>query len=197
MYTTEAIVLKTMPMGEADELVSIYTKDFGKLRLRARSSKKITTKQGNFIHSMAILSCNFVSTRAGYLFSGIKSIRGYTDISEDISASAYVSSFFTLCDDIFYDGQKDEEIWQLLCNVLEEARGALRENSPDEAREYLWRREKQWLLSLLAILGLKPKNLNLDNVKNARQLDIYLQRVMQNKLERKIEFFGMKATVSQ
>ena len=194
MYTTEAIVLKIMPSGEADEFVSIYTKDFGRLHVKARSSKKITTKQGNFLHSTAVLRCNFVSTKGGYLFSGIDSIIGYKEVAEDILASAYVSSFFNICNSIFYDGQKDEAIWELLTGVLEDADKALALKDESERREYLWRKEKQWLLSLLTIMGLKPKDLGLDKVKNARQLDIYIQRLMQNKLERRIDFFGLKTT---
>lgn len=196
MYTTDAIVLRAMQIGEADEFVSVYTRDFGRLWVKARSSKKIKTKQGNFLHSNAVLRCSFVSTRAGYLFSGIKSIKGYNSISEDISASAYVSSFFSLCDSIFYDGQKDEAIWELLENVLEDAASAATKSREDERREHLWRSEKDWLLSLLTILGLKPQKLDFGRVKNARQLDIYLQRLMQNKLERPVEFFGLKTSVS-
>lgn len=194
MYSTDAIVLSRRPAGEADELVSCYTRDFGKLVIKARSSKKITTKQGIFLHNPSVIQCNFVMTRAGYMFSGIKSIRGYPAISENITALAYVTSFLRLCDRIIYEGQKDEEIWELLCRVFEDAdRLAVVENS----REELWRAEKEWLLSLLNILGFAPEKLNLKRVKNARQLDIYIQRLLQNKLEYPIEFFGLKNHVQK
>lgn len=42
-YTT-AIVLKVSPKGEIDSIVTLYTKDFGKVIAKAKSLKKITSK---------------------------------------------------------------------------------------------------------------------------------------------------------
>jgi len=189
MYSTDAIVLGIRPAGEADELVSCYTRDFGKMIIKARSSKKITTKQGIFLHNPSVIRCNFVISRAGYIFSGIKSIKGHSAISDNITALAYTMSFLQLCDRITYEGQKDEEMWELLCKVLQDASSIA---DKDNSREELWRAEKEWLISLLNILGLAPQNLNLERVKNARQLDIYIRRLLQNKLEYSVEFFGLK-----
>ena len=41
---TRAWVLDRVPVGEADELVTLYTEQFGKIRARARSIRKITSK---------------------------------------------------------------------------------------------------------------------------------------------------------
>ncbi|MEX0877411.1 MAG: DNA repair protein RecO [Candidatus Spechtbacterales bacterium] len=189
MYFTDAIVLGSRPTGEADELVSCYTRDFGKMIIKARSSKKITTKQGIFLHNPSIIRFNFVISRTGYIFSGIKSIKGHPAISDNITALAYVMSFLQLCDKITYEGQKDEEMWELLCKVLRDASSVAEK---DSSREELWKAEKEWLISLLGILGLAPQNLNFERVKNARQLDIYIRRLLQNKLEYSVEFFGLK-----
>src|SRR3989338_9688825 len=112
MYKTEAIILSVRKIGEADELINIYTKDFGKLLIKARSAKKITTRQGNFLHTPSIVYCNFVSTRAGYVLSGIKNTKEYPGISRDIFASGFVSSFLELSNSVLSDGQKDEKLWR-------------------------------------------------------------------------------------
>ena len=41
---TKGIVLKAMPYKENDQLVTIYTYEFGKLTIRARGSRKLTSK---------------------------------------------------------------------------------------------------------------------------------------------------------
>lgn len=189
MYSTDAIVLGNRPSGEADELVSCYTRDFGKMVIKARSSKKITTKQGIFLHNPSVIRCNFVMSRAGYIFSGIKSVKDYPAVVGDITALAYVMSFLQLCDRITYEGQKDEEMWELLSKVLEDASGIA---GKDNNREELWRAEKDWLMSLLNILGFASQSLNLERVKNAQQLDLYIRRLLQNRLEYSVEFFGLK-----
>ena len=175
--------------GEANELVNFYTKDFGKLLIKATSTKKITTRQGNFLHTPSIVYCSFVSTRAGYVLSGIKSTKEYSNISGDIFALGFVSSFLDLTDSVLQDGQKDEKLWNLFVRVLEESSGTV---GKKDARQVLWRMEKAWLLTFLAVLGLKPKKLNLNNIKSASGLDSYIKRILQDKFERQIYFFGLK-----
>ena len=199
MYKTEAIILSVRKIGEADELINIYTKDFGKLLIKARSAKKITTRQGNFLHTPSIVYCNIVSTRAGYVLSGIKNTKEYPGISRDIFASGFVSSFLELSNSVLSDGQKDEKLWRLLVRVFEEASGAVGlprlvsgETGKKGARHILWRMEKAWLLTLLAVLGLKPEKLKLGGIKSATALDVYIQRMLQDKFERRIYFFGLK-----
>jgi hypothetical protein len=43
-YRTQGIILKTQDVGEADRVFTVFTKQFGKLRLRAVSERKITSK---------------------------------------------------------------------------------------------------------------------------------------------------------
>ncbi|MDP4010281.1 MAG: DNA repair protein RecO [Candidatus Spechtbacteria bacterium] len=191
MYSTEAIVLGSVESGEADEMVSFYTKDFGKLSIKVKGSKKSTTKQGNFLHKPSVVAFNFVSARAGYILSGIKSIRDYSAISENIYALAYTSSFLGLASGIFYEGQKDEQTWNLLVSVLEESSDLAEKNAE---REQFWKKEKEWLIYLLHILGLKPEKLELGNINDASGIDKYIHDLLTNKLERPIEFFGLRSS---
>ena len=73
--------------------------------------------------------------------------------------------------------------------MLEEASGTV---GKKDAKQVLWRMEKAWLLTLLAVLGLRPEKLKLSNIKSASGLDAYIQRILQDKFERRIYFFGLK-----
>lgn len=200
MYTTEAIILSIKRLGEADELVNFYTKDFGKLLIKAKSAKKITTRQGNFFHSPAIVRCSFVPTRAGFTLSGIKSLKEYPKISNNIFASGFVISFLELSNLVVHEGQKDKKLWNLIVRVLEEASGVVDESNcaidcargEMDARRTLWRMEKAWLLTLLAVLGLKPDKLELSSIKSPSGLDTHIKGILQDKFERSIYFFGLK-----
>src|SRR3989338_7211002 len=41
---TKAIILKKQPLGEADEIITVFTEDYGKLRLLGKATKKNTSK---------------------------------------------------------------------------------------------------------------------------------------------------------
>lgn len=189
MYTTDAIVLKIIPVGEADELVSFYTSDFGKMVIKVRGSKKITTKQGNFLHDMALVRISFIMGRAGAILSGIKSIKAYRALSSDLYGCGYTMSYLALCDKLIYEGMSDPALWRLLISVLDEAEELTRSSK----QKLLWQREKLWLMELMNILGLKPNDVNLDRIKNPHQLDYYLQGMLENKFEQPISFFGLNA----
>ena len=52
IYTTEAIVLRTSSLGEADRLITLLTPGLGKLRAAARGVRKPTSKLGGHLDSL-------------------------------------------------------------------------------------------------------------------------------------------------
>lgn len=52
IYNTEAIVLRTSPLGEADRLLTLFTPGLGKLRATARGVRKPTSKLGGHLDSL-------------------------------------------------------------------------------------------------------------------------------------------------
>ncbi|MEK7560104.1 MAG: DNA repair protein RecO [Patescibacteria group bacterium] len=64
-YTTEGIVLKKTPYGEADFLVRILTLDFGKIDLRARGVRKEKSKLNSHLDFLDQISISFVKNGEG------------------------------------------------------------------------------------------------------------------------------------
>ena|SRR3990167_4460835 len=188
MFHTDAIVLNTKDFGEHDQLVSLYTKEFGKLRAKARSSKKATSKQANFLHIPSVISCSLVLGRQGYILSGIINKTTYGKIFSDLFALGYVLSFFNLVDSVIFDNQKDDKVWNLLKRALHDTQSLVGKNNKNN----LWNREKEWILQLLEVLGLGERIGAIPNkIHNQRQFDDYIKHVLENKLEQKVEFFGL------
>lgn len=51
MFTTEAIVLKKIPIRDGEELHELFTKDFGKIRVWTKKRKQIASvDHGSIIH---------------------------------------------------------------------------------------------------------------------------------------------------
>lgn len=192
MYTTHGILLNSAISGEVDERASIYTADFGKIKVRVRGAKKVQTKQGNYLHTPAVLRFSFVAGKSGHILSGVTNTKNYPALASDLIAQAYVISFFQLCDSLTYDEDPDEKVWSLLNSVLDSAEKASVLGGKDK-KEALWKEEKGWLVSLLDIFGLRPSEFDPGKIKTKQELDIYIQNMMQQAFERPIEFFGLKA----
>ncbi len=62
-YLSEGIILAAFPNGDLDLRLSVFTKDFGKLRAKVKSARKITSKlaghlQPGFITKLRIIEKN-------------------------------------------------------------------------------------------------------------------------------------------
>src|ERR1035438_102773 len=54
MLTSEAVVLRTWPVHEADLIVSFFTRDYGKVRGVAKSALKSRKRFGGALESMTV-----------------------------------------------------------------------------------------------------------------------------------------------
>ena len=187
MHTTDAIVLNIKNIGEHNQFVSLYTKNFGKIRVVAKSSRKITTKQGNFLHALGVYECSFVSGRSGYILAGIQSKETYFGANSNLFALGYITAFFKLVDSVVYDNLQDLNIWKFLVVSLNEAEEITKQAF--DIQNKLWQKEKLWVIELLNILGLKPQIFSLDNIRTQREMDMYLKEILENKIEERVSFF--------
>ena len=71
MYTKyTGIILKKHPLGEADELLTIYTKEAGKLRVRAVASRKIRSRLAGNLQSLNEIDFEVAGNRSRRAGSG-------------------------------------------------------------------------------------------------------------------------------
>jgi len=187
MYTTYAVILNTNKVGEADEIVSLYTKDFGKLVAKAKSSKKVTTKQGNFFHAVGIIQCSLVLGRGGYIISGVSEKKICSKTNSDFRAMGHLISFFRTVDSLVFENQKDIKIWKLLNVALSTTNKILSQKSLNFE---FWTAQRGWIAELLNILGLSIVELNLDSIDSKAQLDYQLKKVFENRFDTSLEFFN-------
>lgn len=70
IYTTESIILRSTPLGEADRLLTIFSRNLGKLKATARGARRITSKLGGHIDP---LTCSSLTLASGKTIDTITS----------------------------------------------------------------------------------------------------------------------------
>lgn len=114
MYSTEGFILKSIAVGEADTLFSLYTKDFGKMRVRAQGVRKEEAKLKGHMEPLNLTHIGFVLGRYGERLTYASVIHAWTMIRSDWdrlhAAYRVASSIDTYC----FEGEKDEALWSLL-----------------------------------------------------------------------------------
>lgn len=117
-YTTQAIVLKKIPTGEADTTVILYTHDFGKLRAHAQGVKKEGAKLKGHVEPLSLCLVQFVIGAVGARLTYAQMLEYLSETKQNFDAYA-VSRYMIECiDHHCLPGQKDERIWELLLSSL-------------------------------------------------------------------------------
>jgi len=72
-YVTDAIVLRKDPQGDLDGRYTLFTKRFGKIRAKAKSSRKITSKLAPHLEPGMVAKIRFIETKGTQLIDALKS----------------------------------------------------------------------------------------------------------------------------
>ncbi len=117
-WRTEGIVLRVRNLGEADRIVTIYTKERGKLNTVARGARRIRNR---------LLSPTQVFTHGRYIIfpgkglhnlSQAEIIRSGQAIRDDLEKFAYASYITELVDSLTAEEDPTEQIFPLLAGAL-------------------------------------------------------------------------------
>lgn len=111
---TEAIVLRSRNYKEADQLITFYTRKYGKITAIAKGVKKPKSKLRGavqvFSHSNLSL---FFGRNLGTITQG-ESINTFLELRSDFTRMSYASYIAELIDSVIPESQNDEEIFRLL-----------------------------------------------------------------------------------
>ncbi len=90
IYKTEAIVLRLIPSGEANVDAVLFTREFGKITVRAQSARKQESKMRMFLTRFRIVTVDLVRGKSVWRLTGITgSDSGTLFTNESVLQPAY------------------------------------------------------------------------------------------------------------
>lgn len=120
LYKTQGIIIKKTDLAETNRLLTIYTRDFGKIRVLARAVKKEQAKlKGHlelFLHSRLMLAPG----RNLDIITGAETIESFPQLHQRLSSLAAAYYLAEIIDKIMAGPEKDERIWNLLLSSFQE-----------------------------------------------------------------------------
>lgn len=133
MYTTQGIVLKKIPAGEADATVILYTKDFGKMRVLATGVKKPEAKLKGHVEPFNFVNIQFVLGKYGERLTYCSALTVWPRTRSDLVRGALAAYMAALVDAHCFLGEKDENMWHLLLGTLNaiETKDEIRQKAVD------------------------------------------------------------------
>lgn len=117
-YKTEGIVLKRRNFGEADRIVTIYTKHYGKIRALAKGVRKIKSRKGPSLEPFNQTSLFLAQGKNLDLITETQLINSFSDWRKDLMRVGVAYYFCELVDKLTPDGQANQSVFGLLRDFL-------------------------------------------------------------------------------
>ncbi len=119
-YKTEGVFLKIEDRGESNKFLTCYTKDFGKIRIFAKSIRKKESKL-RFGAEVSILNeIEFIEGRNYRTLTDIRIINNFKVIRKDLTKIFFAYKACEDLNELTKEEQKEERIWVLLKEFLED-----------------------------------------------------------------------------
>ncbi len=156
LYKTEAIVLRTRPIGEADVIVTFYTRAEGKVEASARGARRPRSRLMGCIQPFTHEQAMFFRGRGMDSLSQGEILDSFRGLREDLFRMAYGSYILELADLSAPERQAHDELFELLLGALR-LMAALPVKLPDPKLEELEKITRVFELRLMRILGYEPQ----------------------------------------
>src|SRR4030065_1700452 len=120
LYKTPAIILRSIPYGEADKIVTLYTRDCGKIKGFAKGAKRSRKRFGNSLEICSYINASFFEKENADLvrLNHCDLIRSFAGLREDIHRLAWASYFIELVKEMTAERIQNKPLFRLLIAFL-------------------------------------------------------------------------------
>jgi DNA repair protein RecO (recombination protein O) len=149
----EAIVLKSKKYGETSKIVTLYTREFGKLSVIAKGSRSRNNRFGSSLEPLSYISIVFYkyeNRELQYITQG-SIINHFSKIHNDAIKTMYALPIIELVNNVIHSDEQNEDFFFLLVNTLK---------SLDDSKENFENHLLYFELHLASQFGFHP---NFDN----------------------------------
>lgn len=150
-HRTRGVTIKQVDRGEADQLFTIYTKDFGKIRVLGRAIRKICSKLRAGIEIFYLSEIEFIQGKYYKILTDALQIRKFRHLHRDLKKRTIAQRMTETLDSLIKGQEEEKEIWRLLNNVfvllsIDEL--------PDNNLELIY---YYYFWNLVSVLGYRPE----------------------------------------
>ena len=118
LYRTEAIVLARMNLGEADRIFSLFTPNYGKLRVIAKGVRKSRSRLGPHMEIFTRCQLNLTRGRDLDVVTSAETVDAYPPLRDDLDVLGHASHLVELVARLTEDRQEQPPVYDLLRGSL-------------------------------------------------------------------------------
>jgi DNA repair protein RecO (recombination protein O) len=147
-FRVEAVVLRHSDWGEADRILTLYTRERGKVRAIAKGARKIRSRKAGHLEPFTRVALQLAKGRDLLIVTQADSLEAYLPLGRDLVKAANASYLVELLDRFTYE---DEAENYAVFRLLTESLGRIAAE-PDP-----WLAIRYYEVRLLDLLGFRPR----------------------------------------
>jgi DNA repair protein RecO (recombination protein O) len=147
-FRAEAVVLRHSDFGEADRLLTLYTREHGKVRAIAKGARKIASRKAGHLEPFTRVKLQLAKGRDLLIVTQAETIDAYPSLREDLTLTGYAAYVLELLDRFVPD---EETALPSLFRLLTETLSRLATDSIP------WLTIRSYEMRLLDLLGFRPQ----------------------------------------
>ncbi len=150
LFTTEALVIGSMRYREADRIITLYTRDRGKLSALAKGLRRTTSKVGGRLEPFGLVRVSLHSGRGSlYTVTGVETLRTFQGVRDELFRMEEGARLLAAVRNLFPVEEANPPVFNLLVRGVARLAGSA---SPRDAACVVLSTR----LKLLAVLGYAP-----------------------------------------
>lgn len=150
IYKAEGIVLKRRTIGEADRIITLFTKEYGKIKVIAKGVRRITSRRSGHVEVFSHVTITLHRGKNLDILTEAQALPRFGAIRENLQKVSYSYYLCELVDQLTAERQEHPEVFSMLCASL-----TILSESQEEP---VWQHEVvSFALALLWTLGYLPR----------------------------------------
>lgn len=147
LYKSEGLIIKRIDLGEADRILTVYTPNFGKLRVVAKGVRRITSRLSGHVELFTRSSMLLAKARNLDIITQSETVDAYRPLHDDLSRIAHASYAAELLDALTPDALENYPVYKLSAEAF-----SLLSEDPNPTRALRW-----FEMRLLTYMGYAPE----------------------------------------
>lgn len=115
---TQGIVLKKIELLNLDNLITIFTKDLGKIVVLAKGIKKLNSRRAPHIQTGNLIDLMLYNKNDRYYLQESSIISGFSKLKKDSKKISMIYYFFLIIDKFLPENSSEEDIYKITLNFL-------------------------------------------------------------------------------
>lgn len=118
-YRTQGFFIKKADQGEANQLFTIYTEDFGRVEVLGRAIRKIKSKLRSGADLFYLSEVEFIQGKAQKTLTDALLIEKFPNIRDNLRKLVVVQKIANVIEELVRGQEKDPAVWELLNETFE------------------------------------------------------------------------------